>query len=86
MFALLCIIGLVISAWGIITGSIPLGIVFVISLAISLFILFATLLSGTTLNDLGALALTLSLLLVVYCSCYLFFDIDVKSVLMIGGK
>ena len=83
MFTLLCIIGLIIGVYGIITGAIPLGIVFVISLAILLYVLFITLLNGIKLTNLGAFVLVIALLLVVYSSCILFFGIDIKSVLMI---
>ena len=81
MFVWLAIIGIIIGVFGVITEVIPFGIIFIISLAVFLYVLITGLNRGMRLTELGIVILIISLLLLTYTGCYLFLDIDVKSIL-----
>lgn len=81
LFSLLSIIGIAIAIYGVITEAIPLGIIFIISLAVFLYVLFSLLNKGMRLTELGIVMFVVSLLLLMYAACYLFLDIDVKALL-----
>ncbi len=81
MLTLLSIIGVIVGIYGVITGEVPLGIIFIISLAIFLYTLFSLLNKGMRLTELGIGIMVVSLLLVIYTTCYLFLHIDVKVML-----
>ena len=82
LMAILAILGIAVCVYGIATGGISLGIVFVISLCIFLYCLF--MLSFDKLNkmaDLGIGVMIAALLMLAYSVCYLFFDFDIEAVL-----
>ncbi len=81
MLTWLSIIGVIIGIYGVITETIPLGIIFIISLAVFLYALFSLLNKGMRLTELGIGVMVISLLLLVYTICYLFLGIDVKTTL-----
>ena len=81
MLTWLSIIGVIVCIYGVITETFPLGIIFVISLAVFLYTLFSLLNKGMRLTELGIGVMVISLLLLVYTICYLFLGIDVKAVL-----
>ena len=81
MLVWLSIIGVIVCIYGVITEAVPLGIIFVISLAVFLYALFSLLNKGMRLTELGIGIMVISLLLLVYTICYLFLGIDVKAVL-----
>ena len=81
MLKWLSIIGVVIGVYGVITEAVPLGIIFVISLSVFLYVLFSLLNKGMRLTELGIGIMVISLLLLIYTVCYLFLGIDVKSML-----
>ena len=81
MFVWLAIIGICIGIYGVITEAISFGIIFIISLAVFLYVLITGLNRDTRLTELGIVILVISLLLLLYTGCYLFSDIDVKSML-----
>lgn len=81
MLTWLSIIGVIIGIYGLITEAIPLGIIFVISLAVFLYALFSLLNKGMRLTELGIGVMVISLLLLAYTICYLFLGIDVKTAL-----
>ena len=81
MLTWLSIIGVIVGIYGVVTGGVPLGIVFVIALAIFLYALFSSLSKGRYLTELGIGVLVISLLLLVYTACYLFLNIDVRAIL-----
>jgi hypothetical protein len=81
MLALLSIIGVIVGIYGVVTEAVPLGIIFVISLAVFLYALFSLLNKGMRLTELGIGIMVVSLLLLVYTVCYLFLRIDVKAML-----
>lgn len=81
MLALLSIIGVIVGVYGVITEAVPLGIIFVISLAVFLYALFSLLNKCMRLTELGIGIMVISLLLLIYTVCYLFLGIDVKAVL-----
>lgn len=81
MLCLLSIIGMLISIVGVITGKISLGIIFIISLSVFLYMLFSMFNKNTKLTEAGLGLMVISCLLLVYCICYLFLGIDVKGIL-----
>ena len=81
LLSLLSIIGIAVSVYGVITETIPLGIIFVIALAVFLYTLFSLLNKGMRLTELGIGIFVVSLLLLMYTVCYLFLGIDVKATL-----
>ena len=81
LFSLLSIIGIAIAIYGVITEAIPLGIIFIISLAVFLYVLSSLLNRGMRLTELGIVMFVVSLLLLMYTVCYLFLDINVKAML-----
>lgn len=81
MFTWLSIIGMIVGIYGVVTEAVPLGIIFVISLAVFLYALFSLLNKGMRLTELGIGVMVISLLLLIYTVCYLFLGIDVKAVL-----
>lgn len=74
------IAGLCAAVYGVITGKIALGIVFIISLVETLYFLLMPF-RRRYLTSLGALLFIGSLLLLAYCICVLFLNIDVKTIL-----
>lgn len=81
MLTWLSIIGVIVGIYGVITETVPLGIVFVISLAVFLYALFSLLNKGMRLTELGIGVMVISLLLLAYTVCNLFLGIDVKATL-----
>lgn len=81
MLTWLSIIGVIIGVYGVITEAVPLGIIFIISLAVFLYVLFSLLNRDMRLTELGIGIMVVSLLLLVYTVCYLFLGIDVKAML-----
>lgn len=81
MLTLLSIIGVIVGVYGVITESVSLGIIFIISLAVFLYALFSLFNKGMRLTELGIGIMVISLLLLVYTVCYLFLNINVRTVL-----
>lgn len=81
MLTLLSIIGVIVCVYGVITESVSLGIIFIISLAVFLYALFSLFNKGMSLTELGIGIMVISLLLLVYTVCYLFLNINVRTVL-----
>lgn len=81
MLTCLSIIGVIIGVYGVITEAVPLGIIFVISLAMFLYALFSLVNKGMRLTELGIGIMVISLLLLMYTVCYLFLGIDVRATL-----
>lgn len=81
MLVWLSIIGMIVGIYGVITEAVPLGIIFVISLAVFLYALFSLLNKGMRLTELGIGVMVISLLLLAYTISYLFLGIDVKATL-----
>lgn len=79
MLTWLSIIGVIVCIYGVITEAVPLGVIFIISLAVFLYVLFSLLNKGMRLTELGIGIMVISLLLLVYMVCYLFLKIDVKA-------
>lgn len=68
---------------GIFTGNIPLGIVFIMALAIVLWGILS-LIQRNKLTQMGTIILIIGLLSFTYTTCMLFLDIDLKTILNIG--
>lgn len=81
MLTWLSIIGVIVGVYGVITETVSLGIVFIISLAVTLYGLFNFFNKNTKLTELGIGLTITSLMLLAYTVCYLFLNIDVKVVL-----
>lgn len=81
MLTWLLIIGVIVSVYGVITETVSLGIIFIISLAVTLYGLFNFFNKNTKLTELGMGLTITSLMLLAYTVCYLFLNIDVKVVL-----
>lgn len=81
MLTWLSIIGVIVSVYGVITETVSLGIIFIISLAVTLYGLFNFFNKNTKLTELGMGLTITSLMLLAYTVCYLFLNIDVKVVL-----
>ena len=81
MLTWLSIIGIIVGVYGVITEAVPLGIIFIISLAVFLYGLISFFNKGTKLTELGIGLTVVSLLLLAYTVCYLFLNIDVKVML-----
>ena len=81
MLTWLSIIGIIVGVYGVITEAVPLGIIFIISLAVFLYGLISFFNKGTKLTELGIGLTVISLLLLAYTVCYLFLNIDVKVML-----
>ena len=73
MLAWLSIIGVIVCIYGVITEAVQLGIIFVISLAVFLYALFALLNKGMRLTELGIGVMIISLLLLVEAVMWLVF-------------
>lgn len=82
MIAWILIAGLCAAVYGVITGKIALGIVFIISLVETLYFLLMPF-RRQYLTSLGALLFIGPLLLLAYCVCILFLNIDVRAILHI---
>lgn len=81
MLAWLSIVGVIVGIYGVITEAVSLGIIFILSLTVFLYGLFSSLNKGMRLTELGIGLTVISLLLLVYTICYLFLNIDVKTIL-----
>lgn len=81
MLTWLSIIGVIVSVYGVITETVSLGIIFIISLAVTLYGLFNFFNKNTKLTELGIGLTITSLMLLAYTVCYLFLNIDVKVIL-----
>ena len=73
IYTLCCLIGIT-------TGSMPLGVIFVMSLIICLYCLLLQL-QGDKLIELGLFVFVVGIVSLMYTSAFLFFGIDVKYVL-----
>lgn len=81
MLSWLAIIGVIIGIYGVITETVSLGVIFIISLAVFLYVLISFLNKGTKLTEIGIGLAVVSSLLLAYTVCYLFLNIDVKVML-----
>lgn len=81
MLTWLSIIGVIVGVYGVITETVSLGIIFIVSLAVTLYGLFNFFNKNTKLTELGMGLTITSLMLLAYTVCYLFLNIDVKVVL-----
>lgn len=68
---------------GIFMGNIPLGLVFIMSLAIVLWGILS-LIQKNRFTQIGTIVLIIGLLSLAYTVCILFFNIDLKTILNIG--
>lgn len=75
------ILAMIICVYGLITGEVSLGIIFLTSLAVFLYNLFTFFNKSTKLTNIGIGVTVVSVILLAYTICYLFLNIDVKTIL-----
>ena len=72
---------MIIYVYGLITGEVSLGIIFLTSLTVFLYNLFTFFNKSTKLTNTVIGVTVVSIILLAYTVCYLFINIDVKTIL-----